>query len=246
MAEPAAGHAVGARPMSAPHWRGARGHPSRHHGQADTRTPATAGRADAPPVWTPSARDTYEALLRDGLGPRLRALGFRGSGTAFRWPREGWLVQLGVQRSRDSTRQRVLFTINLSAVPVVRWEQARAADPRLPKVPSANVCYGPGSDVVVADQVVVPRTGGRLVGTASRRRLVGARRPDRGRRRGLRRPGASPRRRRRRHRPRRSAKTRAVMRRLRQRHWILRTVPVCASVAARCRRRPTDQWGNHE
>jgi hypothetical protein len=91
---------------------------------------------------TPTAQDVYDDMLRVGIRPRLRALGFTGSGSTFVWPCATAAAQLGFQKSAFSDRDAVKFTVNVTVADFVSWEQARIARPHLPKHPAPNTKYG--------------------------------------------------------------------------------------------------------
>lgn len=93
---------------------------------------------------TPStAQEALAALLREHIGPKLRALGFKGSGAAWTADRPGVLVGLGVQRSVHGTREQTEFTINVTVVSIDAWNALRIERPYLPARPAANTRYGP-------------------------------------------------------------------------------------------------------
>lgn len=91
-----------------------------------------------------SGQEAFRILLRDHLGPTLRGLGLVGSGSAWRLPIPNDIALLGFQRSRHDTRDRVSFTVNLTAGPATTWEAARRAYPFLPERPAANTRYPGG------------------------------------------------------------------------------------------------------
>lgn len=88
------------------------------------------------------ATDTYKVMLKTCLGPRLRELGFRGSGGVYTRPDPNFFVRIGVQKSPYSTSKHVKFTLNISAIEKTGWAEARVEEERLPEEPSANTFYG--------------------------------------------------------------------------------------------------------
>jgi len=62
------------------------------------------------------AQDTFNAMLRDQIAPRLRALGFTGSGHQYVWPAAEHWASLGFQKSRRGTGTELEFTVNVSVV----------------------------------------------------------------------------------------------------------------------------------
>jgi hypothetical protein len=80
-------------------------------------------------------------VLRTEVGPRLRALGFVGSGSSFVLPNdESWLV-VGFQKDLYSTASSVRFTVNLSKVRKAAWAEFREENPSLARRPSGNTDY---------------------------------------------------------------------------------------------------------
>jgi hypothetical protein len=89
-----------------------------------------------------SAPESYRALLRDEIGPGLRALGLKGSGRVYSLDDDVCWARLGLQASRHNSDQEVRFTINLCVVGREAWARARDAAPHLPEVPRVGVEYG--------------------------------------------------------------------------------------------------------
>ncbi len=89
-----------------------------------------------------TAKDAYTSLMRDRIAPALHEEGFRGSGQVFTLPSESHFVLLGFLRRRVSDRQRVLFTVNVSAIDRDAWMTATAEKPALGERPDANTFYG--------------------------------------------------------------------------------------------------------
>ena len=82
-------------------------------------------------------------MMKERVAPALRALGFKGSERAFTLPADGFIAQLGFQKSNHSDQLEVLVTANISAVSLAAWEEARQRWPHLPTRPSPNTAYGP-------------------------------------------------------------------------------------------------------
>lgn len=71
-----------------------------------------------------TAQETYQAMVREHIAPRLRELGFRGSGSLYSLPDgDAWRL-LGFQRSVSSDRQRVRFTVNFTLADKAAWRGA--------------------------------------------------------------------------------------------------------------------------
>jgi hypothetical protein len=88
------------------------------------------------------AQDNFKAMLREYVAPRLRELGFKGSGATYSRPSEvAWLL-LGFQKFKWSTEKEVEFTLNLTVAPKDAWAKARSEREWLPDRPSANTFYG--------------------------------------------------------------------------------------------------------
>ena len=88
-----------------------------------------------------TAQDVYKAMMRDNVAPRLRALGWKGSGQRYELSDpEAW-VQLGFQPSRDNNSSSVSFTINVSVIDKQAWAVFRNERPALPARPNPSVHY---------------------------------------------------------------------------------------------------------
>jgi hypothetical protein len=76
------------------------------------------------------ARHLYWVLLRDQVGPLLRAEGFRGSGQSWRLEHpSGNAALIRIQRSRWNTADSVQFTINLAVASKVVWDWQLTREP---------------------------------------------------------------------------------------------------------------------
>ncbi|MEV8095937.1 DUF4304 domain-containing protein [Kitasatospora sp. NPDC085879] len=89
-----------------------------------------------------TAQELYRAMLRDGVAPRLRALGWKGSGLRFELPDPNAWVQLGFQSSRFNSAESLDFTVNISVIGRAAWENHREEHPELPARPNPVVHYG--------------------------------------------------------------------------------------------------------
>src|SRR5262245_16788124 len=95
---------------------------------------------------SPTAQDMYRAMHRLELGPRMRALGFKGSGGRYVLPDDHrWLV-IGFQKNRYSTAACVSFTVNVTAADKQTWA-AHQSEPWVPAQPDGNAAY-PWTDTV--------------------------------------------------------------------------------------------------
>jgi Domain of unknown function (DUF4304) len=88
------------------------------------------------------AQETYDEMVREGLRPRLKALGFAGSRTTFTWPSQSHFAQLGMQKSQYSNRDELRFTVNVTVAEKAAWEAARTVRTYLPSTPAPNTLYG--------------------------------------------------------------------------------------------------------
>ena len=104
-------------------------------------------------------------MLNEAVWPRLREVGFRGSGTTFTWPTKDAWVMIGLQKSSGNTRDAVKFTANVSVTTKAEWAKKRVDQSYLGEKPSPNVLpWGWGMRIgqlmpVHADYWWVLRTG---------------------------------------------------------------------------------------
>lgn len=91
-----------------------------------------------------SAQDAYKVLMRDYIAPRLRELGFKGSGREFWLSSESFWAGIGFQASAWSDKSAVQFTVNVQVVEKDRWAELVASRPdrKYPRRPAANSSYG--------------------------------------------------------------------------------------------------------
>jgi Domain of unknown function (DUF4304) len=90
-----------------------------------------------------SAQDAYKVLMRDYIAPRLRELGFKGSGREFWLSSESFWAGIGFQASAWSDKSAVQFTVNVQVVEKDRWAELVASRPdrKYPQRPAANSSY---------------------------------------------------------------------------------------------------------
>lgn len=89
-----------------------------------------------------TAQDLYQTMIRDTVAPRLRVLGWKGSGQRFELPDPTAWVQLGFQKSRHNSATSLNFTINVSVIGRRAWEAYREERPELPARPNPAMHYG--------------------------------------------------------------------------------------------------------
>jgi hypothetical protein len=89
----------------------------------------------------PTAQAVYADMLRTEVAPRLRGLGFKGSGSSYVLPDDDrWLI-VAFQKDHYSRKDCVRFTVNLSVADKREWAEARVATTSLPLRPSGNTQY---------------------------------------------------------------------------------------------------------
>jgi uncharacterized protein DUF4304 len=89
----------------------------------------------------PTAQDLYTSMLRSAIAPRLRALGFKGSGNSYVLPdHDRWLI-LAFQKDRYSTAASILFTVNLTSADKHAWAAAQHQQKWVPTRPSGTLRY---------------------------------------------------------------------------------------------------------
>lgn len=89
-----------------------------------------------------TAQETYTATLKTSIAPRLRTLGFKGSGQNYSLASDDHWAMLAFQKSTSSDRRRVRFTANVLVVSRSGWDQARTRSPHLPERPTASTYWG--------------------------------------------------------------------------------------------------------
>lgn len=80
--------------------------------------------------------------MREQVAPRLRTLGFNGSGQRFTLQSDTHWALLGFQRSAWGTSSEGRFTINLTVVAKDVWEASRASRPHGGPSPAPNAFEG--------------------------------------------------------------------------------------------------------
>src|SRR5260370_16357446 len=87
-----------------------------------------------------AAQAAYKVLMRDYVAPRLRELGFKGSGREFWLSSESFWAGIGFQASAWSDKSGVQFTVNIQVVEKDRWAElvASRTDRKYPRRPAAN------------------------------------------------------------------------------------------------------------
>lgn len=110
------------------------------------------------PVPTVTAQDEFKTLLKNHIGPRLRDLGWRGSGANWLRPHRIHWVLLGWQKSRDSTAASVEFTGNLSVIAKDAWDAENVPHGRRPERPSPTTSWMVGWERRIGQ--LIPGTAG--------------------------------------------------------------------------------------
>lgn len=89
----------------------------------------------------PTAQAIYADLLRTSIAPRLRTLGFKGSGARYVLPDDDrWLI-VAFQKDRYSRSDWLSFTVNMTVAEKTAWAEAHAAQAWLPPRPGGNSNY---------------------------------------------------------------------------------------------------------
>lgn len=97
-------------------------------------------------------------LVRDHLGPSLRARGWKGSGASWVRPHPTLWVLIGWQRSTSSDAAAVRFTGNLEVIGKDAWDAEGVPAGRAPARPPTSTYCGVGRDERLGG--VVPDSGG--------------------------------------------------------------------------------------
>ena len=80
-------------------------------------------------------------MVRQGFRPRLKALGFKCSGTTFTWTAEPYVAKIALQKARQSNRGEVYFTANWIVERKVPREGARTDETSLSDEPASTKSY---------------------------------------------------------------------------------------------------------
>jgi Domain of unknown function (DUF4304) len=89
-----------------------------------------------------TAQETFRAMMKTQVAPRLRAVGFRGSGQHFELRSPDHWAMVGFQKSQFSDARSVRFTVNVMVVSRAVWDARRRIHPWLPPKPTANTGWG--------------------------------------------------------------------------------------------------------
>jgi hypothetical protein len=105
-----------------------------------------------------TAQDEFRVLMRDHLGPSLRARGWQGSGANWVRPHPTHWVLIGWQRSSWSDAAAVRFTGNLTVIAKDAWAAEDVPAGRVPARPPTSTYCGVGWHERLGG--VVPDSGG--------------------------------------------------------------------------------------
>ena len=103
-----------------------------------------------------TAQVVYATMLRTEIAPRLRTLGFKGSGAVYVLPDDERWLMVGFQKDYYSRADCVRFTVNLTVADKATWDKARLEDPSLGVRPSGNSAYPPYSNVIRLGNLMPP------------------------------------------------------------------------------------------
>lgn len=85
-----------------------------------------------------TGRDAFRRLLREHVGPGLRAEGLRGSGTSWTQPSDTHWAMVGFQTDREPADTEATFTINLQVLSKAAWAAENVPAGRRPERPHPN------------------------------------------------------------------------------------------------------------
>jgi Domain of unknown function (DUF4304) len=88
-----------------------------------------------------TAQETFKAMMKQTVGPGLRALGFQGSGQNYLLPSLEYWAMLGFQKAKWSDARQVGFTGNILVVSRATWADARREQSYFPERPTANTYW---------------------------------------------------------------------------------------------------------
>jgi hypothetical protein len=107
----------------------------------------------------PTAQTVYATMLRTEIAPRLRELGFKGSGSKYVLPDDDrWLI-VGFQKGQYSRADSVPFTVNLTIADKRAWAEARDRKSWLPLRPGGNSHYPVDEQSVIRLGNLMPPDG---------------------------------------------------------------------------------------
>jgi hypothetical protein len=89
-----------------------------------------------------TAQESFAAMLREDLAPRLRKLGFKGSGQSYSIPSDRHWINIGFQKGTWSNSDLIAFTMNVTVADKAMWAQMRQERSYLPAKPAPNIVYG--------------------------------------------------------------------------------------------------------
>jgi hypothetical protein len=85
-----------------------------------------------------TGKEAFQQLLRDLVGPGLRADGLRGSGTSWTEPSGTHWVTVGFQTDRYPADAELTFTVNLKVLSKAEWAAENVPAGRRPERPHPN------------------------------------------------------------------------------------------------------------
>jgi hypothetical protein len=106
-----------------------------------------------------TAQAIYADMLREVITPRLRALGFKGSGPSYVLPDDDWWLIVAFQKKFYSRADWMSFTVNLTVANKAAWANDRGYEPTLPIRPSGNTSYLFGTEKVIRLGNLMPPRG---------------------------------------------------------------------------------------
>lgn len=91
-----------------------------------------------------TVQDEFKLLMKDRIAPKLRELGFKGSGQNYSLPSDAYWALVGFQKSMFSDSHELKFTINILVVNKNEWEKARSERSYFPAKPNPTTKWGIG------------------------------------------------------------------------------------------------------
>jgi hypothetical protein len=88
-----------------------------------------------------SSQEVYKKMMDGTISPKLRELGFQGSGGRYSLKSDEYWALLSFQKSAYSDSDQIRCTINLMVVSRQQWDAYRAEQPGHPARPAAGTGY---------------------------------------------------------------------------------------------------------
>jgi hypothetical protein len=99
----------------------------------------------------PNAIENFDLMLRTVIAPRLRELGWKGSGKAYQWPHPDYYRFIDFQKSAWGSRDEVVFYVNLEVVSCQEFETFVQGHPGINPKPTAATVHWAGQKARLDD-----------------------------------------------------------------------------------------------